>query len=69
MLKKADKINFQCASCDCRFWIETNRVAAGQQVSCPNCERNYDKAYTEPIGKAAKALFNAEPVGFTWWME
>ena len=69
MIKISDRIRFQCARCECEFWVETNRAAAGQEVVCPNCQNKFDAAITETIGKAAKALFNVEPIGFSWWME
>jgi len=68
-LKAPDRINFECARCECAFFMETNRLAAGQQVVCPNCGNAFNEKATEAIGKAAKALFGSVPVGFTWWFE
>jgi predicted Zn finger-like uncharacterized protein len=68
-IKTPDKINFKCARCECAFFIDTARAAAGQEIACPNCGNVFDAKITETIGKASRTLFGVEPVGFTWWIE
>ena len=68
IIKHPDKINFECALCDTAFAVETARVAAAQEIVCPNCRHRFDAEKTRAIGKAIRDLFAIDPHGFSWWL-
>ncbi|MDY6904086.1 MAG: MJ0042-type zinc finger domain-containing protein [Thermodesulfobacteriota bacterium] len=67
-VKHPDKINFACSLCETEFSVDTARVAAEQEIVCPNCLHRFDLSKTKAIGKAVRNLFAIVPTNFSWWL-